>query len=263
MILEKNNIIISYDIKENSNTTLLFVHGAFIDKDYWHSQVEFFSPSYKVVTVDMPGHGKSGKSQTPWTVQSESDNIIALVKELKLKDIILIGHSIGGDVILEVATKIPELVIGFIGIDNFKNVGVMMPNEVVEQVVSNLKSDFPNTSESFARQMLLTVNTNSNVSNRVVKSFREFDPKTGVQLISSSFSYPDKENLLMPKLKVKLYLINVDYMPTDEDLLRKYAGSGFEVYHLPGSSHYPMIENPDRFNHLLQEVISKINSNLA
>jgi len=99
------------------------------------------------------------------------------------------------------------------------------------------------------------------VSNRVVKDFREFDPQAGVQLISSNFLYTNWEQELIQNLKLKIYLINIDDTPTNEGLLKKHAGSGFEVYHLSGSSHYPMIENPDRFNHLLQEVIVTIKSN--
>jgi hypothetical protein len=65
----------------------------------------------------------------------------------------------GGDVILEVAIRCPDSVIRFIRIDNFKNAATAMPREIQSQfayILQMLKSDFANTSESFARQGLLS-----------------------------------------------------------------------------------------------------------
>jgi hypothetical protein len=63
---------------------------------------------------------------------------------------------------------------------------------------------------------------------------------------------------LLPKFRYKLYLINADYFPTNEELLKKYTGSGYEVVHLKGTSHYPMIEIPQLLNEALEKVIHKI-----
>ena len=68
----------------------------------------------------------------------------------------------GGDIILEVAVRCPDSVIGFVGVDNFKNAGTAMLAEIqnqIEQIMAMLKSDFANTSEYFARQALLSAST--------------------------------------------------------------------------------------------------------
>ena len=184
-----------------------------------------------------------------------------VIKELNLSNIILIGHSLGGDVILEVANKVPDLIIGFVGIDNFKNAGTAMPDEIqiqMNQAIDFLKQDFPNTVEVFARQTLLTPLTDIKISQRIIKDCREFDPQVGVPMIASSFSYYNRERELLQQLKFKLYLINVDYIPTNKDLLSKYAHSGYEISQIQGSCHYPMIEKPVEFNRLFHDIIIKI-----
>jgi pimeloyl-ACP methyl ester carboxylesterase len=80
----------------------------------------------------------------------------------------------------------------------------------------------------------------------------------GVKALESVFGYAMRERVLLQKLAVKLYLINVDYMPTNEQPLKDYAASGYHLVHMPGTSHYPMIENPQLFNQLLKEVIADI-----
>jgi sigma-B regulation protein RsbQ len=59
--IKRDNAVIDYQVKGNGDTTLLFVHGSYIDQTYWKGQVDYFNSEYKVVTIDLPGHGKSGK----------------------------------------------------------------------------------------------------------------------------------------------------------------------------------------------------------
>lgn len=260
--VEKNKVEIAYSIEGKGNITLLFVHGAFIDRNYWSAQIDHFKQDYQVVTVDLPGHGKSGKNRTIWTIQELGEDVCTLIETLHLKNVLLIGHSMGGDVILEVAVKCPDSVIGFVGVDNFKNAGTAMPDEIqnqIDQLMAMLKSDFANTSEYFARQVLLSPATDQAIIDRVVSDYRNMDKDIGIDLIASSFAYYPRERELMNQLKFKMYLINVDNNPTNEELLKKYARSGYAVKPIGGTCHYPMIEKPDDFNRLLREVIVEIN----
>jgi sigma-B regulation protein RsbQ len=262
--IERDNVRIDYTIAGKGETTLLFIHGAFINKDYWNAQVQYFSHSNQVVTIDLAGHGKSGKNRNDWSIQAFGDDVVKIIRELNLSNIILIGHSLGGDVILEVANKIPNVILGFVGIDNFKNAGAAMPDEIqsqIEQVINLLKYDFSKTVEVFVEQALLTPSTESSIRKRIIKDSREFDQIIGIPLLASSFSYYSHERELLQNLKFKLYLINVDYMPTNEDLLREYAHSGYEISQIQGTCHYPMIEKPMEFNLTLQNILIKIKTN--
>ena len=53
-------------------------------------------------------------------------------------------------------------------------------------------------------------------------------------------------------------MINVDYFPTNENELEKILGDNYELMSLEGTCHYPMLENPDRLNELLEKTILKI-----
>lgn len=255
------NIPISYTDQGNGSKTLLFVHGAFINKEYWNDQVEHFSKSYRVVTIDLPGHGASGKERSMWTMEAYGEDVCALISELDLENVVLIGHSMGGDVILEAAARCPENIIGFIGIDNFKNVAEPMPDKIQKQadlISFMLKINFANTCETFVRKALLTEKTDKALADRIVKQFRKMDKDPGIEIITAGFDSWERERELFPKLKLKVFLINVDYIPTNEDLLKKYAGGGFEVIHINGTCHYPMIENPEKFNEALEKVLGGI-----
>src|SRR6478735_8344004 len=121
----KNGITpIAYSKTGEGDTALVFVHGWGINKEYWKSQVDVFSKRYTVVTIDLGGQGASGKERSSYKVEDFSNDVMAVLDSLNLNKVILVGHSMGGDIILNVAYTIPERVVGFIGIDNFKDVGV-------------------------------------------------------------------------------------------------------------------------------------------
>jgi sigma-B regulation protein RsbQ len=203
--IELDNINIDYTLSGKGEVTLLFIHGAFINKEYWNSQLDYFHSDYRVVSVDLAGHGNSGKNRNDWSLQALAEDVISVIKKLYLSNIILIGHSFGGDIILEVAHQIPSLILGFIGIDNFKSAGTLMSDEIqsqMDQAIHFLKRDFPNTVEVFVRQALITDATDSLISQRIIKDCREFDPQVGVPMLASSFSYYNRERELLEQLKL-------------------------------------------------------------
>jgi len=260
--IKRDNAIINYNIKGNGDTTLLLIHGSCIDQTYWKQQVNYFSSNYKVVTFDLPGHGKSGKERKHWTTQGFAEDVITGIRELDLKNIILIGHSWGGDINLIAATSYSEPIIGFIAIDFFKNAATPLSPEYQQQAVSieqKLRTDFTDTNEQYARMALLTKETPIEISNRVVKDYRNAYQPMGKAITSEIFYVLFKtEKNLLPQLKLKLYLINVDYQPTNEEPLKQYAGSCYEVLQIKGTCHYPMLENPEELTNLLQQTIFKI-----
>src|ERR1700732_2344279 len=115
--VENAGVNISYLLTGNSDTAIVLMHGWCINKEYWKAQQAYLGNKYKIVSLDLAGHGQSGKNRTHWTVEEYAGDVIALIRTLKLEKVILVGHSMSGDIMLQVATEIPEKIIGLIGID--------------------------------------------------------------------------------------------------------------------------------------------------
>lgn len=252
---------IDYHVTGKGDTTLLFVHGAFIDQTYWKQQVEYFSEHYLVVTLDLPGHGKSGKTRKNWALEEFANDITGVINTLNLKNVVLIGHSMAGDINLIVASQMASPIIGFVGVDNFKDAGTPIP-EVYKPLVDSIHKamilDFENTNEHYAQRTLISPQTPAEVSLKVTNDFRNANKQMAMQVMRTLTDVYQLEQHLMPKLGYKMYLINVTNTPTDEKALKKYAGSGYELFPMKGTSHYPMIESPGLFNETLQKVIYKM-----
>src|SRR5713101_3465630 len=96
-----DGVPIHFTVSGAGSPALVFVHGWAIDGRYWEQQVPVFARSHRVVTLDLAGHGRSGRERKDWTVESFAQDVRAVVDALGLKKVVLVGHSMSGNVILE------------------------------------------------------------------------------------------------------------------------------------------------------------------
>lgn len=260
--LNNNGVYINHNICGDGDITLLFIHGWCIDQSYWSNQIDSFCSDYRVVTIDLPGYGKSGTNREIWTIEEYGKDIRAVIKQLKLTNVILIGHSMGGDIILEAANNNnnEEEIIALIGIDNFKVVGLEYDDQIQAEIVNfvdKLKQNFREIAPAYAKGALFHPTTNSMVKNRVMNDFKSADSTIAISNLEALFEYSTKEAEQLSILKQKIYLINSDATSTDIEGLEA-TGVTFEVVYINSTGHYPMIEKPNEFNQLLKQTISKI-----
>ena len=262
--LDINNVPIAYNECGKGDTTLLFVHGWCINKGYWNDQLKYFCEGYKVVTIDLPGFGQSGKNRSEWTFEQYAEDVNQFIKTKGLRNVILIGHSMSGDILLLVDTKYPESVIGLVGIDNLKSPGVKNSEEQTEEIegfFATMENNFSGTVEGYTKQYLFPPSADSLIVNKVVNDFKSNDSAIAIKVLRSLVDISQKERDLMQQLKHKLYLVNSDVGPTQIDSLKKYCKASAGVVYVNGTGHYPMIEKPGEFNAALEKVIRMIGVN--
>ena len=92
MIPSKDGTLISYEVYGTKEPTLVFVHGWCGDSRYWRAQVPFFSKTYRVVTVDLAGHGHSGMARKTYSMASFGEDVKAVTETVGSNKVILIGN---------------------------------------------------------------------------------------------------------------------------------------------------------------------------
>ena len=94
-VLSSDNVPIYYEVQGDGEPALVFIHGWCCDRSYWREQMGEFAQQYKVVTVDLAGHGESGLDRKAWTMSAFGEDVVAVVESLGLDKVVLIGHSMG------------------------------------------------------------------------------------------------------------------------------------------------------------------------
>lgn len=100
---------------EGSGEALLFLHGWAVDKRIWRQQSKYFSKNFRVLAIDLPGHGKSDWQKL--SLRAIAEDVRVILDCLKIRDLMVVGSSMGGLVALKLYDIIPERVkkLAFVG----------------------------------------------------------------------------------------------------------------------------------------------------
>lgn len=264
--IRDTQVEINYFQKGKGDTTLLFLHGWCIDGTYWKSQVEYFSKTYNVFAIDLPGFGKSKAERTSWTIEEYANDVTAFIDTMDLKNVVIIGHSMAGEIMLQLALTNNSKIAGIVGVDNFKVIDVEFTPIQMEQMndfFPMLEKDFKNSAPAYADLMLFHPTTFEEVRDRVKTDFANSDPVIGYGTCMNQMQYASSDAQRLEQLNYKLYLINSDGFPTNETGLKKHCKNSFQVETISATGHYPMIEKPAEFNSILEKVLTSMRKTAA
>ena len=251
----KDGVPINYAVQGKGEPALVFVHCWSCDRNLWENQVPVFAKQHQVVTIDLPGHGESGQGRKVWSIESYADDVNTVITKLNLKRVILIGSSMGGPITVEATRRSPERVVAIVPVDTLQNVDSKVPPEQLEAVFKQLRADYKPAVTGFLNQLFFAPETPVAVKERIIKEVTARPPELSLAILEGIFKYDAIPAL--KEIKVPIRAINGDRNPTNLEANRKYAPQ-FDAAIVKGSGHYPMLEQPARFNELLAEIIKQV-----
>jgi len=90
---------------EGKGIPLVLVHGFLGSSRMWEPQIDFFKDYFRVITPDLPGYGKSNQTKSHNNIQSITNLLLDCLEEKKIDKFYLLGHSMGGMIVQEMAKK--------------------------------------------------------------------------------------------------------------------------------------------------------------
>lgn len=118
------------------------------------------------------------RERQAWTVEAFGEDVVAVVQALDIDPVILIGHSMGGPVILEAARRMPDRVVGVVGVDTYQEFGQVYGPEEVEGFLAPLRADFPANTRTFVSSMMFLPSADSSLVNQVASDMSEAPPRS-------------------------------------------------------------------------------------
>lgn len=250
-----DGIAIKYEVFGKGEPALVFVHGWCCDRTYWEKQIPYFSKHYKVVTLDLAGHGESAMGRKKYTLQAFGEDVAAVVKNLDLKKVILIGHSMGGPITALAAPKLPNRVIGVVGVDTFNNIEFKLTEEMKNMFIKPLREDFVKATRNFINMYMFTADADPVLKDKILKDMSSSPPEVGIGAMEEMF----KEDMpaALDGAKVPVHCINSDQFPTNVESIKRHTVS-FKMKILPKTGHFLMLEKPAEFNKLLHDTVKEL-----
>ncbi len=249
---------ISYEVYGKGEPTLVFVHGWSCDARYWRAQVPYFEKRYRVVTVDLAGHGHSGSGRSRYSMKAFGEDVAAVVRAMDARKVILIGHSMGGIVIAEAARLMPDRVLGLIGVDTLQNIEYPMTQEELEKMTAPLNQDFQAGCRGFVRSMMLPAK-DSRLSDWIVADMSAARPDIALSAMNEMMALYISGDAarLFDSVRLPVVCVNADLWPGNPEANRRHMLS-YETITIKGADHFLMMNRPGEFNPALEKAVKKI-----
>jgi len=257
LALTPDSVHIDYRVWGKGEPAVVLIHGWACDAAYWNAQIDALKSKYTVVAVNLAGHGGSERNRTDWSMGNYGEDVATVVRQLKNRQVVLVGHSMGGDVALEASRRIGDRVIGIIAVDSLKSIGLppMRPKEIEHQLAP-FRDNFIEATRSYVTDKLFEKGADPTLVQKVAYDMSLEPPAVGVASLQSLLQMDFTK--ILPDIHVPVLAINSDLGgPTDTARIRKSL-PGFKVDVLEHTSHFLMMEVPQRFNPVLLQDIDAL-----
>ena len=239
--------------------TLMLVHGWTCDDTSWAANVPELAKHYRVITLDLPGHGKSGAPKDGnVTMEMFAKAVEAVREERKVDKIVLVGHSMGTPVIREYAHLYPQHVTALVLVDGV----VVAPTPPGGRGIQTpLDADKLTTAEGLSMREgmikgMFTPNTPKDVQDHVLKMMLAAPPATAASAMRTTFDekYASDEVMNVPAYGI---FAEKSFALSATPFLKKVLPK-IDYVEMPGTGHFVMMEQPQEFDRLLMKFVDSL-----
>ncbi len=243
-----DGIPISYDVSGDGEISLVFVHCWSCNRSFWNKQFGQFAKKYKVVRLDLAGHGTSGSGRDVYTMPAFGEDVAAVVNKLNLHNVILIGHSMGGPVIIEAAKQLGDRVTGIVGVDTFYTGFPYPKGEKIAEFVKPYEEGFATATSALVRSMF-TKEANPVLVKSIVESLSTANKDVGISAMYEVFRWTENESTTaLQSVGSKLRNINADPKGDGKPLNES-------IVLISSVGHFIAQVKPEEFNKSLENII--------
>lgn len=248
---------------------VLFVHGFASDHGAWAENLPAVARTHRAIALDLAGHGASGKPLAPYTVTYYARHVAAFMDALDLKQVALVGVSLGGAIAGTVALNHPERLERLVLVDaagvgrkpqSWASRRLFMPS-LFWQVLGRPRRDVVRrfleeaifASREGVAETWVDQTLEAHRNSRLAALF------TGVTLMfPDARIYPRLDRIQLPTLVVWGSRDRVFPLQDARDAVERIPHARLEV--LEGVGHVPMQESPEEFNRRLLAFLQDLDS---
>lgn len=243
---------IHYQTSGKGEDALIFVHGWTCNSGYWRAQTSAF-PALRMIALDLPGHGQSGKPQTDYTMDYFARSIDAVMRHAGVKRAVLVGHSMGTPVVRQFYRLYPAKTLGLVIVDGALR--LFMPKAQMDAFAAQLRANYKTSAPQMVEGMVTAVK-----DEKMKSEIRATMLGTPDYVAISAMTAMADEKIYAPdpiKVPVLAILAKSPFWTADTEAFLRTLAPDLEFYMWEGVSHFLMVDKPQEFNQTLQAFLVK------
>lgn len=243
---------------------VLFLHAGIADSRMWDEQFEFFSEHYQAIRFDFRGFGNSVLTEDAF---SHPDDMLKLYQELDIEKAVLVGASFGGAMSINFTLQHPDKVMGLVlacaAVNGHKWSEEMQAyGEEEDSLVDN--GDLKAATECNVTMWVNRPERRGNVNEAVCEKVRAmqnraYELQLAIEEDNDESFNPDAKSRLKEIQKPALVLIGNHDVDDMQDMAKTFAENlNAPLIHFSKSAHLPNMEEPEKFNQVVDEFLKDI-----
>ena len=248
-----DGVPIWYERFGNGEPAWVFIHGGMCDASYWNEQIEALASNCAVIVLDLPGHGRSGSHRKSWSVAAFADDVRRVVRACGAKELIVVGHSMGGVVALEAVRLLGPTAKGVVVVDFLHDVGGKAPQQRPNAPSGQQRQESADAARlrmaAALRRGMFTAHP-SELQETIVQSLVSFSPEIGAALRQAVGAY-DLSAGIKAISSIPLAIVQSSLRNTDVASIRQLHPNS-RITRFADAGHFMMLEKPRQFNAVLE-----------
>lgn len=237
---------------------VLFIHGWLGSSNEWIYQIFFFNSKRHIIILDLPGFGKSDKPNTKYSIEFFSNQILEFLDVIGYNEVILVGHSLGGMIALNIAIKNKDLVKKLILISTSASFTPSNKDKIILFMVNLIfKINYKKFLKSIIHQIISNTSENTEFKKLYLNALKI--PKSIVlstfKNMTSKYHLSNKNLVSQPTLIIygnKDKIITKSMLNNLKDLI-----PNSEMVVINNGTHRVMFNNHKEINELIKKFIEK------
>ena len=231
--------------------TVILVHGWTCDETTWNAQVPELSKEYRVITLDLPGHGQTpSPKKGNLSMDLFARAVEAVRKDSKADRVVIVGHSMGTPVVITYARLYPQHTAAMVFVDGGVHLaaGGQRPDPKAVAGPDGLK-----TRETIIRSMF-SESTTPDMQKHILSMMLAAPESTAVGAMQATFDPSAWKDDVFTEPVLGIY---ADHSRAGDREYMKTHFPNMDYNEIAGTGHFLMMEKPEEFNRLLIAFLDK------
>lgn len=256
--ISTNGIQIYYE-DHGQGPPLVLIHGLGSSTQDWEVQVSEFSKSYRVVTLDLRGHGQTDKPPGPYSIPMMAKDVKGLLQTLNLPPVHLVGLSLGGAVAFQFAIDFPDWVKTLTIVNSGPSLGGS-PEEAkqeIERRVGIVQQMGMRAMGEALSPTLFPKPEQAPLRETFIKRWATNDPQAYIEATRSILGWNVTEKLKEIKCPTLILAADQDYTPVAAKEAYVKLIPNAELVVITDAHHAMSMECPEKFNAALRDFLTR------
>ncbi|WP_271411447.1 alpha/beta fold hydrolase [Pseudomonas sp. Q1-7] len=242
---------------------VLLVHGLGSSTRDWEYQVPALAARYRVIALDVRGHGRSDKPRERYSIATFADDVVALIEHLGLIDVHLVGISMGGMIGFQLGVDHPELLRSLTIVNSGPEVKPRTPKDFLE-IAKRWTLSRVLSLESIAKALgglLFPLPEQAELRRKIEERWPQNDKRAYLSALDAIIGWGVRERLRRIQCPTLVVSADRDYTPVSqkETYVKELPNARLVV--IEHSRHATPLDQPERFNATLLDFLDEVERN--